>query len=416
MFDANHDVCFLKFVNDVNGHSKSKSAKRSKKKNIWKPTRKVFTDIEYRWKPTGRTFTIVGNSCPFTRITSTKVELLKETTSKSVTIPNPEVKINRRRTKVAKLVNLSSEPSILGSSPSDISEPNKHWGSTVSNSPSSSLVNFRFGNDQIAKIMGYGGYQMGNVTIDRVYYVEGLGIKGLKIIPVVLGRYDVILSHLSLVKSAKDQVLVMASKVILFKLRLHHYTGQTRTGPRKPDLSYFHVVGALCYLTNDSEDLAIASEQFSSGPEPQLLTHGTISSGLVPNPPSPTPYVPPTKKDWDILFQPMFDEYFNPPPSVASHVPAIVALEPADSTGTPSSTHIDQDAPSPSTSQIPQESQSPVIPSSVKEHFHDIEVAHLDNNPFFGVPILEPNSEESSSRDIIPTNVHSVNQPPVTPS
>ncbi|GKC21412.1 retrovirus-related pol polyprotein from transposon TNT 1-94, partial [Tanacetum coccineum] len=33
----------------------------------------------------------------------------------------------------------------------------------------------RFGNDQIAKIMGYGDYQLGNVTIFMVYYVEGLG-------------------------------------------------------------------------------------------------------------------------------------------------------------------------------------------------------------------------------------------------
>ncbi|GJS65665.1 retrovirus-related pol polyprotein from transposon TNT 1-94 [Tanacetum coccineum] len=54
----------------------------------------------------------------------------------------------------------------------------------------------------------------------------------------------------------------------------------------------------------------------------------------------------------------------------------------ADSTGIPSSTHIDQDAPSP------------------------------NNDPFFGVPIPELNSKESSSRDVIPTNVHSVNQPP----
>nr|GEZ61020.1 integrase, catalytic region, zinc finger, CCHC-type, peptidase aspartic, catalytic [Tanacetum cinerariifolium] len=46
----------------------------------------------------------------------------------------------------------------------------------------SQLINFvskflgtvRFGNDHIAKIMGYGDYQMGNVTITRVYYVEGL--------------------------------------------------------------------------------------------------------------------------------------------------------------------------------------------------------------------------------------------------
>ncbi|GJZ70037.1 retrovirus-related pol polyprotein from transposon TNT 1-94 [Tanacetum coccineum] len=47
----------------------------------------------------------------------------------------------------------------------------------------SKLINFvskflgtvRFGNDHIAKIMGYGDYQMENVTISRVYYVEGLG-------------------------------------------------------------------------------------------------------------------------------------------------------------------------------------------------------------------------------------------------
>ncbi|GJZ40218.1 retrovirus-related pol polyprotein from transposon TNT 1-94 [Tanacetum coccineum] len=45
------------------------------------------------------------------------------------------------------------------------------------------LINFvskfvgtvRFGNDQIAKITGYCDYQLGNVTISRVYYVEGLG-------------------------------------------------------------------------------------------------------------------------------------------------------------------------------------------------------------------------------------------------
>ncbi|GJT94378.1 hypothetical protein Tco_1089896 [Tanacetum coccineum] len=42
----------------------------------------------------------------------------------------------------------------------------------------------------------------------------------------------------------------------------------------------------------------------------------------------------------------MFDEYFNPLPSVVSLVLAAVAPRPADPTGTPSSTTIDQDAPS----------------------------------------------------------------------
>ncbi|GKE19044.1 hypothetical protein Tco_1426621 [Tanacetum coccineum] len=144
---------------------------------------------------------------------------------------------------------------------------------------------------------------------------------------------------------------------------------------------------------------------------PQLLTPGIISSGLVPNTPSPTPFVPPTKNDWEILFQLMFDEHFNPLPCVASPVHVVVAPEPANSTGIPSSTIIDQDAPSLSTSQTPQETQSPVIYPGVEEEFHDIEVAHLNNDPFFSVLILKLNYEESSLRDVILTNVHSVNQP-----
>nr|GEV47694.1 hypothetical protein [Tanacetum cinerariifolium] len=142
----------------------------------------------------------------------------------------------------------------------------------------------------------------------------------------------------------------------------------------------------------------------SLGPEPQLLTPGTLSLGLVPNPPPPTPYVPSIKKDWDTLFQPMFDEYFNHSPSVASLVPAVVAPDPADSTGSPSSTPDNQDAPSPSNSKTPQASQSLVSSLDVVEDFYDIEVAHLDNDPFFGVLIPKPNSKESSSRDVIPTN------------
>ncbi|GJW65709.1 retrovirus-related pol polyprotein from transposon TNT 1-94 [Tanacetum coccineum] len=48
----------------------------------------------------------------------------------------------------------------------------------------------------------------------------------------------------------------------------------------------------------------------------------------------------------------------------------------------------------------------------VVEEFHDIEVAHLNNDPFFDVSIPEPSSKESYLRDAILTNVHSVNQPP----
>nr|GEY84977.1 integrase, catalytic region, zinc finger, CCHC-type, peptidase aspartic, catalytic [Tanacetum cinerariifolium] len=37
------------------------------------------------------------------------------------------------------------------------------------------LGTVKFGNDHMEKIMGYGDYQIGNVTISRVYFVDGLG-------------------------------------------------------------------------------------------------------------------------------------------------------------------------------------------------------------------------------------------------
>nr|GEU54907.1 hypothetical protein [Tanacetum cinerariifolium] len=72
-------------------------------------------------------------------------------------------------------------------------------------------------------------------------------------------------------------------------IRKHHNkTPYELLHDQKPDLSYLYVFGALCYHTNGGEDLAMASEQFSSGLGPKLLTPGTINSGLVPNIPSST--------------------------------------------------------------------------------------------------------------------------------
>ncbi|GJZ70806.1 hypothetical protein Tco_0634657 [Tanacetum coccineum] len=79
MFDGVHDKCLLDLVQ--NGNNRTKSAKKHKRQNIWKPTGHVFTDVGFKWKPTGIIFTIVGNSCPLTRITSTNVVPPKQTVS-----------------------------------------------------------------------------------------------------------------------------------------------------------------------------------------------------------------------------------------------------------------------------------------------------------------------------------------------
>ncbi|GJZ73971.1 hypothetical protein Tco_0638117 [Tanacetum coccineum] len=44
--------------------------------------------------------------------------------------------------------------------------------SQLINSVSKFLGTVKFENDQIVKIIGYGDYQLGNVTISRVYYFE----------------------------------------------------------------------------------------------------------------------------------------------------------------------------------------------------------------------------------------------------
>ncbi|GJT46936.1 putative ribonuclease H-like domain-containing protein [Tanacetum coccineum] len=223
------------------------------------------------------------------------------------------------------------------------------------------------------------------------------------------------------------------------------------------DLSFLHVFGALCYPTNDNKNLgklqpkadigifidyaptkkafriynrctrriietihvdfdgltSMAFEHSSSGPALHEMTPATISSGLVPNPPPSTPFIPPSRSDWDLLFQSLFDELLTPLPSVDYLAPEVVAPihevvapVPAVSTGSPSSTNVDQDAPSPSNSQTTPETQPPIIPNDVEEDNHDIEVAHMGNDPFFGILILENHSDASSSSDVIPTVVH----------
>nr|GEU99953.1 integrase, catalytic region, zinc finger, CCHC-type, peptidase aspartic, catalytic [Tanacetum cinerariifolium] len=262
LFSDNHNSCVLDFINNVNAHVNSKSVKKPLRRNIWKPTGKVFTHIGYTWRPTGRTFTIVGNACPLTRITRTaKVPLRKPIALESNT-PKPMVTLVYSRKSKASRNNVPvSKFKINKSLSANKKGPNKSWGSTVSNVPSSSV----------------------------------------------------------------DE----------------------------------------CRLSK-------------------------LFSGLVPNPISSTPFVPPSRTEWDMLFQSLFDELLTPSPSVDHPAPEViapiaevVAPEPAASTGSPSSTKVDQDTPLPSNSQTTPEPQSSIIPNDVEDDNHDLDVTHMNSDPFF---------------------------------
>ncbi|GJT25626.1 retrovirus-related pol polyprotein from transposon TNT 1-94 [Tanacetum coccineum] len=117
----------------------------------------------------------------------------------------------------------------------------------------------------------------------------------------------------------------------------------------------------------------MAPVQLSTGPASTFLTPGQISSGLVPIQVPAAPYVPPSNKDLEILFQPMFDEYLEPPRAERPVSPTPAVPAPVNSAGTPSSTTIDQDAPSPSDSSSSSALQSPIL----KHHPQGIRIEKL---------------------------------------
>ncbi|GKC61995.1 hypothetical protein Tco_1089593 [Tanacetum coccineum] len=125
MFDANHDVCFLDFVNDVNMHAKSKS----------------------------KTFTLVGNVCPLTRIASTNEVPFREPIHPEVVAQEPvAAKVFTKRPKVVQIV--------LWYMDSGCSKHMTKDRSQLTNFVHKFLDTVKFNNDQIAKIMGYGDYQI----------------------------------------------------------------------------------------------------------------------------------------------------------------------------------------------------------------------------------------------------------------
>nr|GEU89359.1 retrovirus-related Pol polyprotein from transposon TNT 1-94 [Tanacetum cinerariifolium] len=368
----------------------------------------------------------------------------------------------------------------------------------------SQLINFvqkflgtvKFGNDHVAKRMGYGDYQIRNVTVSRVYYVEGLGhnlfsvgkfcdsdleiafrqhicfIQNLDGVDLLTGSRGNNLYTLSLQDMMASSPICLLSKASKTKSWLWHRRPmrvESVNGKkyilvivddflrftwvkflRSKDEALDFIIKFLKMIqvrlkvpvrrklqpkadieifigyapTNKSFRIynrrsrrivetihvdfdkltAMASEHHILGPALHEMTPATISSGLVQKSSSSTPFVPPSRNDCDLMFQPMFDELLNPPPSVDRQAAQVIApideLIPQvqdDSTGSPSSTTVDQDAPSTSKSHTTTEIQSTVIPQEVEEDNLDIEVAHMRNDPLLSVPITEVTSAQSSS-------------------
>ncbi|GJU34790.1 hypothetical protein Tco_1183144 [Tanacetum coccineum] len=149
----------------------------------------------------------------------------------------------------------------------------------------------RFRNDHFGAIMGYGDYVIGESVISRVYYVEGLGHNLFSIGQFCNSNLEVAFKKHSFYVRDTDGVELIKDLLV-----------------------------ALCYPTNDSEDLGKLQPTTDIG---IFVGYAPSMKGLV----SPTPAVS-------------------------------VSVNSAD---TPSSTTIDQDAPSPSHSPSSSILQSPSL-------------------------------------------------------
>nr|GEW54667.1 retrovirus-related Pol polyprotein from transposon TNT 1-94 [Tanacetum cinerariifolium] len=516
LFSANHDACVLAYINSVNASLKYKSVKKPVNRKIWKPTGKMFTTIRHIWKPTGRTFTLVGKVCPLTRIATTAIVPLKEPILIESNTDKPIVTlVYSRKSKAAKkkvpVSNLKINKSlvvqiILWYLDSGCSKHMIGDRSQLINFVQKFLGTVKFGNDHVAKIMGYGDYKIGNVTISRVYFMEGLGrnlfsvgqfcnsdlevafrqhtcfirnldarqglVRGL---PKLKFEKDHLYSTCAIGKSTKKSHKPKSEDTNQEKLYLFHtdlcgtmrvesvngkkyilvivddYSRFTwvkflRSRDEAPDFSIkflkmIHVrlkvpvhriqTGNGTEFVNQtlreyyeevgiSHETSVARSPYQNGVVERCSRTLIEAARTIKNLGKLQPkadigifigYTPTKKAFWNYnrrtrrIFETIhveFDELTVMASEESSSGPALNEMTPAtiiqaDSTGSPSSTTIDQDAPSPSKSHTIAETQSSVIPQDVKEDNLDIEVTHMWNDPLFGVPITEVTSAQSSS-------------------
>ncbi|GJS87212.1 hypothetical protein Tco_0769848 [Tanacetum coccineum] len=168
-----------------------------------------------------------------------------------------------------------------------------------------------------------------------------------------------------------------------------------------PLVALIPLVGILQEHELGTSPELIGSGVNSPGPAPNLLTPGPISSGLVPNHAPAIPYVPPTNKELEMLFQPMFDGYFNPLGIRQDHIPN-VAQDSVIPTGPFVSIAIDLDAPSGSHTSLPLDHHSSSVHHGVAgEQYAEVNpFAAADPEPFVNMFAPDYNSEASSSGEI----------------
>nr|GFB19227.1 hypothetical protein [Tanacetum cinerariifolium] len=363
-----------------------------------------------------------------------------------------------------------------------------------------------FKNDHAAAILGFGDLQWGNILITRVYFVEGLGHNLFSVRQFCdsdLELWHQRLSHLNfgtindlarnnlvsglpkfkyhkehLCPSCEQgkskrashpprpipnsrQRLHLLHMDLCGPMRIASINGKRRFNKtpyelingRKPDISFLHVFGALCYPKNDREDIGklgakgdigffigysadscayriynrrtkkiietmnvsfdelsmMAFEQSSLKPRLQSMTSGQISSELdLTYAPSTITKQQPTEGELDLLFEAMYDDYFGCQPSAnVENVPP--AQEPQVRQTSTASTTIADNVPIPTNSSF--HATNILITS---QNVDELNLNAMVNGNTFVNPFATSSSnaaETSSSQNVDPSNMHTFYQP-----
>ncbi|GJX36985.1 hypothetical protein Tco_0250288 [Tanacetum coccineum] len=144
MLNDNHDMCILHYINGVNSRTKMPMVVPISTRKPIRTVNQSATNNLKRTLPAG---------IPLTK--------------------NLEVQLRSNMSRLARHVNVLVEI-ILFIVNSGCSKHMTRNLKLLSNFVEQFLGTVKFGNDQIASILGYGDLVQGNITIKRVYYVEGL--------------------------------------------------------------------------------------------------------------------------------------------------------------------------------------------------------------------------------------------------
>ncbi|GJS21745.1 integrase, catalytic region, zinc finger, CCHC-type containing protein [Tanacetum coccineum] len=451
LISVNHDQCVMRSEMCVKQSSATKVWQVKQVKQAWKATGKLFTTIGHQWRPTGRILPL-GDQWPLTRNTPPKVLPTKQWKPTGRLLPLgrqcPLVRSTALMCDDLQLIQGKLLPllriilrALTNRTPIAIGDPmypNLHFR-LCSNAgygglgPNLFLLSVYFG------IRSEVAFRMHNMLVRVLVGVRTFlkWINGKKYILVIVDDY----SRFTWVKflRSKDetpafvtnllkQLQVGLNKIVrfvrtdngtefvnkdltdfLWSVGIYHEKTRARNSISR--MGWLNDGFAALLLLSDNDDILKLTEQTapvhsSSRPNPNLLTPGPISSGIVPNSAPAIPYVPPTNKDLELLFQPMFDEYFETPTGdhQMPHVPAVPP--PVIPTGPSISISFDNDEPSGSHSLSSLAYQSSSVYHGVATE-HSFEVnpfAATEHEPFVNVFAPDPNSEASASGTLtIPT-------------